>query len=365
MFFVDYQDIRPLNKTAITRFLYLVSSFAHQAVIVFFVLSGFLVSASVLRAWSEGRWSWRVYLIDRFSRLYTVLIPALLLGLAWDRAGISFFTASPIYTGHAHNHVLNFSIMARSKLSVMLANALFLQFVIAPPFGSNGPLWSLSFEFWYYITFALCFSAIAPGIDDRPRLGCAIGAALVLLGVGPDIASFFPIWLLGAAINLLPPLPALRTKILTCVVVALLFAALSITARPDIHGSFFADALVAIATSIFIVVLVQDRSARRPELYSRVANRLAGFSYTLYLVHFPCLVFLDALIIRGIRWQPEPRLLTAALFLGAAVILYASLIASLTEARTNTVRRLLSQWIDGLLAKCAQSNATDAERAKV
>lgn len=63
---------------AATSVLYWASGFGHQAVVIFFVLSGALVGGSVLRSVSNGTWSWSDYLIRRLSRLYIVLIAAML-----------------------------------------------------------------------------------------------------------------------------------------------------------------------------------------------------------------------------------------------------------------------------------------------
>lgn len=370
LFFVDYQDVHPIHQTAITRALYWASSFGTQAVMVFFVLSGFLISASVLRAWSEQRWSWRVYLIDRTSRLYTVLIPALLLGLLWDRLGIALLPHHSIYYAkHAYMHVpfMDFSVVGSSRITVLLANALFLQTIIVSPFGSNSPLWSLSFEFWYYIVFALGFSAIISDTKHGRKLACAIAAPLLLLGVGPYIAAWFLIWLIGAAINLVPPLPALRGRILMHAGVLFLFATLRIISGSAffIKWGYLADALVGVATALLIIIALQRRSVRKSNLYSRVASRLAGFSYTLYLVHFPCLFFLDALIIDGARWQPQPWSFAAALLLGAAVILYASVVADLTERRTADVRRLLFRWVAKGLARWVPADEVQTQSARL
>lgn len=48
----------------------------HEAVMVFFVLSGFFIGTSVLESFRERRWSWRAYLINRLTRLQLVLVPA-------------------------------------------------------------------------------------------------------------------------------------------------------------------------------------------------------------------------------------------------------------------------------------------------
>src|SRR5208282_4394039 len=82
--------IRPID-----RVLYLLSGYGHSAVMVFFVLSGYLVGGSVVRATTSGRWSWGDYLLARGVRLYLVLVPALLLTALWDRIGLEAVSGCP------------------------------------------------------------------------------------------------------------------------------------------------------------------------------------------------------------------------------------------------------------------------------
>src|SRR5262245_21311046 len=66
----------------------------HVAVMVFFVLSGYLVGGSVLKSIASGSWSGRAYLIKRLVRLWVVLIPAVIIGLCLDNIGY-FLLARP------------------------------------------------------------------------------------------------------------------------------------------------------------------------------------------------------------------------------------------------------------------------------
>jgi peptidoglycan/LPS O-acetylase OafA/YrhL len=50
----------------------------HDAVILFFVLSGYVIAATTERKYSAG---FREYILDRASRVYSVAIPALLLSV--------------------------------------------------------------------------------------------------------------------------------------------------------------------------------------------------------------------------------------------------------------------------------------------
>jgi peptidoglycan/LPS O-acetylase OafA/YrhL len=89
LFFVPIADVR--NSGAVVKGLYFLTSLGHQAVIVFFVLSGYFVGSSVLRSVMRSHWSWRWYLNQRLTRLWIVLVPALLIGGALDLIGVSVF----------------------------------------------------------------------------------------------------------------------------------------------------------------------------------------------------------------------------------------------------------------------------------
>jgi peptidoglycan/LPS O-acetylase OafA/YrhL len=47
----------------------------YQAVMVFFVLSGYFISATILKSLKENRWSWSEYFLKRVIRLWIVLLP--------------------------------------------------------------------------------------------------------------------------------------------------------------------------------------------------------------------------------------------------------------------------------------------------
>jgi peptidoglycan/LPS O-acetylase OafA/YrhL len=123
--FVDYEAIARHNP--LTAAAYLVSGLGHQSVIVFFVLSSYLVGASVLRSVRKGNWSWRAYLLARFSRLYVVLLPALLLGGALDWLGMHRPGTEAVYSGNSGMHALAINVHSTLTWPVLVANNLFLQ----------------------------------------------------------------------------------------------------------------------------------------------------------------------------------------------------------------------------------------------
>src|SRR5271156_5693096 len=205
-FFQDYQKLQHHNPLLAAA--YLVTGLGHQWVIVFFVLSGYLVGGSVLRSFALDRWSWRGYLLNRLPRLYVVLIPALLFGGLLDLAGIHFFGPAGIYSGQTGSHELNFAVLSRLSVPILVGNYAFLQGIYVPTFGSNGPLWSLANEFWYYLAFPLLACALWPRLSIAQRMLNILLFVAVIAFVRPQIVLLGLIWLLGVAIHYLPHLPA-------------------------------------------------------------------------------------------------------------------------------------------------------------
>ena len=75
---------------------------------------------------------------------------------------------------------------------------------MTPIFGSNVPLWSLAYEFWYYIAFPL----IAFGLLERRMLGRRIlalaASAVILILCGKAISSYMLIWVMGVLVSRIP-----------------------------------------------------------------------------------------------------------------------------------------------------------------
>ena len=340
LFFVDYPYVAA--KSLLTSALYALTGYGHQAVIVFFVLSGYFIGTSVLDSVGNLGWSWRVYLVSRLTRLQLVLFPALVLGALWDRIGMRIPQASALY----YEALYKFngpSVALRSTFPVFLGNLFFLQSVISPIFGSNGPLWSLSYEFWYYILFPVVVLAIAAWPGARWRVLYAVVAALVFWFVGPQIRLYFVIWLAGVLAGRLqrvtgssfasPAIPWTG---------GLIFAgALAWCRTHRLLSDVLTDYAVGFCFALWLYTLLLGSREDVSRAYAYSAKKLSGFSYTLYLTHFPLLLLLRGLLdVRG-SWQPDFAHLAYGLAIAALALGYAYWVAEFTEAHTATVRRRL------------------------
>ncbi len=361
LFFVSYQEVT--DKSILVQAIYFATGLGHEAVMVFFVLSGYFISAIVLRTLERGEWGWGSYLLRRMTRLYVVLVPALLIGLVLDRAGIALFGLDgPYGAGAAYQHIILAPVDERLGLSVLLGNAAYLQEILTPTFGSNGPLWSLSYEFWYYMMFPCLALALLGRMAAPARIAFAFALLAIAVFVGPLIAFYFLIWLFGLAVFLTPPArrgglsaAAWRAALVGAAVAALAALAFSRSGGVGLVGN---DFIVALAFAILIYVLAQA-PARRTEpaegrgAFGRSAHVLAGFSYTLYLIHLPILVFLTAWNVAGggARWQPDTTHLAYGAGIAAFTLLCAAAFAHFTEARTGRIRAFLSARVTAALPR--------------
>ena len=343
IFFVDYAQVA--QRRALLALPYIMTSTGHQAVVIFFVLSGYLISGSIFRSLKRNNWSWSRYLLHRLLRLWIVLIPGLLLCALWDTIGIRSHMAPLLYGGGMGNHTVP-DVAAVRTIKIFFENLGFLQWVIGPSFGSDTALWSLSCEFWYYILFPLGLFVVLPKVPIRVRIVCGVLFGLAAWLVSEHILAAFPIWLLGTLLALLPvPKFSNWFRILvSCVFVVVYFLSAKIGAIHvvvDHVSPMILDYILGVATLLFLWVLLSATSPSEDSAGEKGARELSRFSYTLYVCHIPLCVLLAAALVGDNRWSPDPIHILIALGVLVLLVAYAYGLAYLTEFRTDRIRRFL------------------------
>jgi peptidoglycan/LPS O-acetylase OafA/YrhL len=316
----------------------------HEAVVVFFVLSGYFVGGSTVRSMSDGRWAWKHYLLQRLTRLWVVLIPALCLGWVLDTAGLHLSSGvDSIYTAPATQHEVAANVAAGLGPATLCGNILFLQGLLVPVFGTNMPLWSLSYEFWYYVAFPFLAIALAAKHSNLRRILALLAVVALLMAGGTSIASYFVIWLMGVVVAQLPlkmPAASLRWTIPSVTILLLMTIVLLVGKSWLLYPS---DIVTALVFSALLWLLLHCRKPAKSSLYRTVASGIAGMSYTLYAVHLPILVFLNAILMP--HWSPWPltvRSLTLTAGVLATTFLAAHGMYLCFEARTDQFRRFVA-----------------------
>jgi peptidoglycan/LPS O-acetylase OafA/YrhL len=267
---------------------------AHQAVILFFVLSGTLVGGSILRDQKRKKFSWVSYCSKRLARLLTVLVPALIIGGLIDVGSRHILASGPAALfGRASDIEFNFGVKN------FLGNLFFLQGVDRtgiPTFGSNAPLWSLSYEFWFYVLFPLLIAVVyAKQIKSRILyiFLFVITAAFLWKGI------FFALllWSFGALVTLVPPAIPERAQRAAVGAAFALYGGIAVYLwRRPLANLVLDDYVLAFAMAVLVYVILHRREVHSKTIYTYVTEQMAQISYTLYMFHVP-LVILTALFL--------------------------------------------------------------------
>ena len=148
-----------------------------EAVIAFFVLSGFVIMYSV----DKQRNTLKEYAIARCARIYSVVLPVLLASFLVGAFATTYLGA-PLAGSY---QVLKPQVYIPLHLAFM-GEAWNLS--ETPPWLE--PYWSLGYEVWYYVIFGAAYFT-----SGAKRI--ALVSAILLL-VGFKLWLLFPIWLSGA-----------------------------------------------------------------------------------------------------------------------------------------------------------------------
>lgn len=329
---------------------YFLTQLGHEAVMLFFVISGFLVGGRSLTRFRSKGFDLRHYAVHRFARIYTVFVPTLILLGLLDLAGTHIFAGTGLYTEQLHISSIGHPAIDALGPNDFLGNAAMLQTVVVPALGTNGPLWSLANEWWYYCIFAAAMTMAAAASWAGKAAAAAILTGLLLF-LPHKMILWGAIWLLGAGVALYAAAGFWRPPAMVSIMVALPLLILSrfchaIGAGRSLGGSFLIDLGVAFGYSL--VLLSMHRDGRRNRL-AKLHARLASFSYTLYLIHFPLMVFSVAFLATafGITPLAQPSVKGLALWCAVVAFLLISAwgFARLFEARTDAVRLGLTRML--------------------
>lgn len=189
--------------------VFVTSAFPHLAVIIFFVISGYLVGGKLYSAGKEGFGP--KYLLDRATRIYTVALPMMVIGFA-------IMLIQQYLYGHAFQLT---GSDCRATAADLAGSMLFIHGAFMPTPCFNGPFWSLIYEVFYY----LFFFAVALALSTHGRTRYIAAAAAVVLGLyglfePQELYAYSTIWLVGMVIAHPEPLRG-RQLVFTATVIFL------------------------------------------------------------------------------------------------------------------------------------------------
>lgn len=336
-----YPGLRSLQDPTLAYQVFaFVTGFAHQAVVVFFLISGWLVGGSLLNRLHQPR-ALANYAIDRVTRLWTVLLPTLVLILL---IGLAIGVAQP--------GAVDLSPSNHYSAASFIGNLLGLQTFLVPNFGGNYALWSLTYETWYYVQFPL-LALVLFGHGRFKRLACAAAFVLLVIVLPKMISMYFMLWLLGAAFSRIELHCGNGLRLVLGLLTMGLFSYYRLTGSNNelVPESFVQDMICSVPLLLLLSSLHQpvDPSAPRFLRINRIATFFSEFSFTLYVTHLP-LIFL-AIHIGGKtfgREQLDPFVTSDYLWYGAlllGLVGFAYVFYLAFERNTSRIRRAVKDWL--------------------
>ena len=257
--------------------------FQSLAVVVFFWLSGFLIAYQCL---SKAEYSFGEYMIDRFSRIYVLYVPALIISYlifvvvlgrvsptSWDVVG----------------HLLQ---LQHTPFSRMIEGI--------PPiktFGGNSVLWTIAIEWWLYVFFGIAFFWQSMSKVERVFASLLAGPAVLVVGYFTVWESIAWEWFLGAACAAIyvysPQINWRQVAIPLAAIVAAMswrFQMLSLAGKINMYDL---QLMILLGVGLMLVVLASTH-LRVFSSVRWIITKGAYVSYAMYLTHEPVRVLINA-----------------------------------------------------------------------
>ncbi|SLN54338.1 Fatty acid hydroxylase superfamily protein [Roseovarius albus] len=327
---------------------------ASDAVAVFFVLSGVVIAYSARRDGNLG-----TYAFKRATRIASVLFPALILTLVFDAVGTRInMSAYP----RDYYQALPLSEFVWRGMTVTNLWTGVSDWV---RLGTNGPIWSLSYEVGFYLIFGSF-------VFLKGLMRAVVLATLVLL-VGIPILALLPAWWLGVLLwnscAKTSTTPTMASSWFMAIAGLAILVALKVAGvpqqlenltifvlQPHNHHSILVysnevlwNTVVAACIAIHlrgIWNLTQRMKLNNDTRVTKAVRWVAGGSFSIYLVHYPTLHLIDATLPETLPAYDLWMLgLTLAVCFGFAALferplkrfrsILKKMSASLTEVRPN------------------------------
>jgi peptidoglycan/LPS O-acetylase OafA/YrhL len=253
-------------------------------VLLFFIISGFLITHTLVARSENPNYDFSRFFIDRFARIYSGLIPALVFIVVVDAVVI---------------HLTEDQTIARYyNLKTLVANLFMLEsyrgfwqeLLRWPTFGSASPLWTLAIEWHIYMFVGAVFFMFKTPRARPYLIPLAIffgqTPAYFLLGaLQPDGvgSGLFSLWLGGSAVYLAARAICLPRWL--AIAMTLLGLAVFLAITPA-HAEYSMTAYPLLLAAVFgTIAATQTTRVITSRRLRKTIEFFADYSFSLYLIH--------------------------------------------------------------------------------
>lgn len=275
--------------------------FGQEAVITFFLLSGFVIALSL----SKNDYKFKTYFLHRFLRIYPIII------VSWI---LSYISVSLI-----NGKLESLNLFEISLNLLMLQDLSYLKpGVIVDPLFGNNPLWSLSYEWWFYMIFFMHYLFI----KHQANLNISIYSGALISVIGAVLYSHIPnnifliffyyqIWFTGALIAIINRKEIARGNghfsylniLIALILPVLIYFLVNEKSVSNYVSSPFLEIRHYIsAISLFTIFMILQKHyttffQNTISIYIiRFFSRLAPISFGIYVFHYPIKEYMVTLI---------------------------------------------------------------------
>lgn len=325
--------------------------FGHEAVVFFFVLSGFVIhlrySKQLYMNPEAAQFDWTRYLMRRVRRLYPPLLFSLTLTLSLDLIGANL--GFIIYQQKTPYPLINQNIFAPHDWLTGVGNMFFLMNSYVPTWGTNGPLWSLKFEWWFYMIYPAFWWLSKKSISLATGLMSCLWILSWFQLLSPiallnDVFSMMLAWWVGALLadvfthRINAPFKYLSPLVGFAILLPIFKS-----------NSVVHDFLCSLVFGGLIAVCLAFQEKGRSLNLLEAMKPLGDMSYSLYVLHFPVLVFMSGWLMAS---SPDHHLPEhfGWVFVGIIICLLVAFLAHLV-VEVPFVKRKVSHLQFGFEAK--------------
>ena len=277
--------------------------FGQEAVILFFLLSGFVIQYAFTLSADK---SFKTFFSKRFLRIYIPLICVFIANYSLDALQSGAFLP------------INFHSLAGNLLMLQNSSFFLKPYATVDSFLGNTPLWSLSYEWWFYMVFFV----IITKIHNRPSVFVYIIGILsaITYVIYPNFINnelmYLVIWWVGADMaklylqkqdinlhSLFIPLVALSVVILILIINVMVHNHhISTGAYPFLELRHFTFALI----TVIAAVIWKKLNWRGFNYTLGLFEHIAPISFGIYISHW--FLITDASYLNGVITNPVLRI---------------------------------------------------------
>lgn len=273
-----------------------VFSFGQEAVMVFFLLSGYVIALSIIKR----NYTFYEYFKHRFLRIYPILLFVM--------------TVSILLEFSLNDLIFNFNSFLFNIFMLQDIGAL-KPGTFAEPFLGNSPLWSLSYEWWFYIIFFIHFFLYKKIFKNLAFIYYS-GFIFSVLGLVsyfylPNqislIIMYYYIWLSGAVLCIIffENIPNKKTSIFKLlilyffiIIIYFLFFILnkntsSIGIHPLLELRHYITSFIFLIIALFYTKYFYTK-LKNNNFYQKILKigiKPASISFGVYVIHYPVMNF--------------------------------------------------------------------------